>query len=49
MGGGVSINHKSSNRIELSRLRQDLLFIETPPPMGGCAGEWLVQWVNGWG
>ena len=24
MGGGVSTNHKSSNRIELSRLRQDL-------------------------
>ena len=24
MGGGVSINHKSSNRIELSRLGQDL-------------------------
>ena len=25
MGGGVSTNHKSSNRIELSRLGQDLL------------------------
>ena len=25
MGGGMSTNHKSSNRIELSRLGQDLL------------------------
>ena len=25
MGGGVSTNHKSSNRIELSQLCQDLL------------------------
>ena len=25
MGGGVSTNHKSSNRIELSRLGKDLL------------------------
>ena len=35
MGGGVSTNHKSSNRIELSQLGQDLLnfssFDLTPP------------------
>ena len=34
-GGGVSTNHKSSNRIELSQLGQDLLnfysFDFTPP------------------
>ena len=29
MGGGVSTNHKSSNRIELSQLGQ------LDPPMGG--------------
>ena len=27
IGGGVSINHKSSNRFELSRLGQDLFNI----------------------
>ena len=26
-----------------------LRFVETPPPMGGCVGGWVVQWVNGWG
>ena len=35
MAGGVSTNHKSSNRIELSQLGQDLLNFEsfhlTPP------------------
>ena len=35
VGGGVSTNHKSSNRIELSQLGQDLLnflsFDLTPP------------------
>ena len=35
VGGGVSTNHKSSNRIELSQLRQDRLnfqsFDLTPP------------------
>ena len=47
MGGGVSTNHKSSNRIELSQLGQDLLNFSalilphplthppTHPPMGG--------------
>ena len=49
MGGVVSTNHKSLNRIELSRLGQDLFncysFALTPPidppnhqPMGGCVG-----------
>ena len=49
MGGGVSTNHKSLNRIELSRLGQDLFnclsFDLTPaidppnhPPMGGGVG-----------
>ena len=27
IGGGVSINHSSSNRISLSRLGQDLFYI----------------------
>ena len=34
MGGGVSTNHKSSNRIELSQLHQDLFIFSndlTPP------------------
>ena len=42
MGGGVFTKHKSSNRIELSQLGQDLFncysFDLTPPfdpPMGG--------------
>ena len=45
MGGGVSTNHKSLNRIELSRLGQHLFNCEsfdlTPPnhpPMGGGVG-----------
>ena len=49
MGGGVSTNHKSLNRIELSRLGQDLFNCEsfdlTPPidplnhlPMGRGVG-----------
>ena len=49
MGGGVSTNHKSLNRIELSRLGQHLFncksFDLTPPidppnhpPMGGNVG-----------
>ena len=32
---------ESSNRIELSRLVQDLL------NFGGCVGGWVGQWVNG--
>ena len=24
-------------------------FVETPPPMGGCVGGWVVHLVNGWG
>ena len=43
MGGGVSTNHKSSNRIELSRLCQDLFNCSsfdlthplTHPPISG--------------
>ena len=31
-----------------SILFEDLLFAETPPPMGGCMGCWVDQWVNGW-
>ena len=49
MGGGVSTNHKSLNRIELSRLGQHLFncqsfdltpLIDPPnhPPMGGDVG-----------
>ena len=49
MGGGISTNHKSLTKIELSRLGQDLFNCEsfdlTPPidplthqPMGGGVG-----------
>ena len=49
MGGGVSTNHKSLNRIELSRLGQDLFNCQsfdltrpidplTHPPMGVGVG-----------
>ena len=31
-----------------SILFEDLLFVETPPPTGGCVGVWVGQWVNGW-
>ena len=36
MGGSVSTNHKSSNRIELSRLGQDL------------SNGWVCGWLSGW-
>ena len=29
-----------------SILFEDLLFVETLPPMGGCVGEWVDQWVG---
>ena len=32
-----------------SFLFEDLSFVETPPPMGGCVGGWVVGWVNEWG
>ena len=32
-----------------SILFEDLWFVETPSPMGGCVGGWVGQWVNGWG
>ena len=43
MGGGVSTNHKSSNRIEISRLVQVLL-IPWVPPRGGGVGGWGEGW-----
>ena len=32
-----------------SILFEDLWFVETPTPMGGCVGGWVDGWVNGWG
>ena len=49
---------ESSNRIELSRLVQDLLNFGVLGSLrpwgwgGGCmgvGGGWVDQWVNGWG
>ena len=41
----ILINPNQDNSI----LFEDLLFVETLPPMGGCVGGWVDGWVNGWG
>ena len=56
IGGGVSINHRSSNRIELSQLSQDLFDIyqydltpPTDPPNYPCTHPWVgvsLQIIN---
>ena len=28
---------------------EDLWFVETLPPIGGCMGGWMGGWVDGWG
>ena len=51
--GGVRWNDEQLNESwhnwDNSILFDDLWLVETPPPMGGCVGGWVVQWVNGWG
>ena len=54
VGQWVGSGHISKYRInldliEIIQLFEDLCFIETPPPMDGYMGGWVVQWVNGWG
>ena len=48
--GGVSTNHKSSNRIELSQLDQDLIFsnMTWPHPLTHCPSNnpYLHPWVG---
>ena len=51
MSSGVFIDKEFSNRIELSRLDQDILkfhCFECYPPWGGGAG-WVGGGVDGWG
>ena len=51
MGGGVSTNHKSLNRIELSRLGQDLFNCESfdlTPPIDPLTHLTTHQWVGVW-
>ena len=50
MGSGVFIGKKFSNRIELSRLVQDVLKFHCfgcYPPLGGQVGGWMGVWVGG--
>ena len=51
IGGGVSTNHKSPNRIELSQLGPDLIRIFTDltwlPPPWGVGGGWS-GYLGGW-
>ena len=44
----VGLGQMNNNR-DNSILFEDLSFVETPPPMGGCVGGWVGHWVNGWG
>ena len=49
MGGGVSTNHKSSNRIELSRLGQDLFNCQSSdltPPIDPLTHPHTQPWVG---
>ena len=47
--GGVKSNdwqlNKSWPNRDNSILFEDLWFVETPPPMGGCVSGWVGQWV----
>ena len=55
--GGLRLNHWKFKNCWLNQdnsiLFDDLWFLETPrpthPPMGGCEGGWVGQWVHGWG
>ena len=51
MGSGQKT--KSLINVDLNQdnsiLFEDLWFVETPSPMGGCVGGWVYQWVNGLG
>ena len=52
MGGGVSTNHKSSNRIELSRLGQDLFNCQSfdlTPPIDPLTHPTTHTPTHGWG
>ena len=55
MGQWVGSSQMTNNRINLDLIEiiQFCLNIydlkETPPPMGGCVGGLVGQWVNGWG
>ena len=49
MGGGMSTNHKSSNRIELSRLGQDLFncySFDVIPPIDPPIDPHTHPWVG---
>ena len=50
---GSGQNTKNLKNVWLNQdnsiLFEDLWFVETPPPMGGCVGGWVDGWVNGWG
>ena len=47
IGGGVSTDFKSLNRIKISRLVQILLhFTDSGPPIPPGGGGW-VEWVSG--
>ena len=43
---------KNQINLELIEIIQFCLkicdLLRHPPPMGGCVGGWVVQWVNGW-
>ena len=47
--GQMTKFNKSWPNQDNSILFEDLWFVETPPPMGGCMSGWVAQWVNGWG
>ena len=50
MSSGVFIDKEFSNRIELSRLDQDILkfhCFECYPPLGGGLGGWVGVWMGG--
>ena len=53
--GGVRSNHSKFKNCWLNQdnsiLFDDLWFLETLPPMGGCGcvGGWVDGWINGWG
>ena len=33
--------------IDIIQFCSKIYDLQTPPPMGGCVGGWVGQWVNG--
>ena len=45
VGSGQIINNLIN--LDIIKIFNSLLFVETPPPMGGCMGSWVDGWFSG--